>query len=241
MGENDIVKESPSRDLLAAISHELKSPITITDTIAQAVLTGLYGPVNEDIKRQLNRIHLISSRLLGTVDSVMCLEKNRAGHYAKKSEPVNIMAIATEVYDELELMVNERNQSVLFEGKSTLTEADPRLIFHILYNLLNNAIKYSPDGAEIRIVCKNKKGMGCVRIYDEAPPLSSNDKKDIFKKFSSLSIKKGLPGSTGLGLFIALQMAEAVGGWLSHHNGKRGNIFTLQVPNAKQLTIFQAG
>lgn len=228
-----------SNDLLAAASHELKTPLTVVTNIASALRGGLFGDVQPDQRQQLERIELTSQRLLQVVDGILGLEKVRNGRMSLNLQPVNLMVVSRTVVKELSVLADESMQKVIVETHSIPpVYADPVFVHQVLFNLLHNALRYSPHKSTITIRAKRQKHSVCIIVADEAPRLSKSDRGLLFEKFSPLSSRSAQPGSNGLGLYLCAGIATLLGGNLQHFPGRNGNRFHFQLPVAQQLVLF---
>ena len=101
----------------------------------------------------------------------------------------------------------------------------------IVQNLIDNAVKYSPTGAQVRVVAATDDGHVRVAVEDDGPGIPVADQKLIFEKFGRATVDGGTKPGTGLGLFIARSIAEAHGGSLEVDSAPaHGSIFTLELP-----------
>ena len=227
-------------ELLAAAAHELKTPLVIVGSIASAMDNGLYGRLSVTQKRQLRRIDLTTRRLLRVVDGLLGLEKVKGGRSNLNLEPVNMLAIIQSVVDELQPLAEDAGQKVRLQ-RQTLPPvyADHTFIYQVLFNLVHNALKYSPEGSTITITAQRDRTSINIVISDKGPRLSTDDRRSLFTKFSPLSSRSALPGSNGLGLYLASGLVALLGGQLSHHPGRDGNRFHLTLPVIEQLMLFE--
>lgn len=227
-------------ELLAAASHEIKTPLTTVSSIASALHNGLFGRLSNEQKQQLKRIELTSTRLLKVVDGLLGLEKLKEGRLELQREPVNVLAIAKAVVDELRPLAKDAKQEVrLLRTSLPPVIADQTFVHQVLFNLIHNALKYSPEGSVVTITAQLDGNIVSVIVSDQAPRLSSEDRKLLFTKFSPLSSRSAMPGSNGLGLYLASSIVTLLGGNLQHHTGKSGNRFHLRLPKSEQLVLFE--
>jgi signal transduction histidine kinase len=229
-------------NLVAAAAHELKTPLTIISTIAAGTRGGLFGTVNQEVDGQLARIEMTAARLLNVVEGLLGFEKIKAGVRSLALEPVNLTSVTRLAINELQLLADENRQeiSLLAVQQVPLVQASPQFAHQVVYNLLNNALKYSPPRSHVVITLRREGDFVCLTISDQAPVLSATDKRHIFKKFSPLSARSGLPGSNGLGLYLSRSLAVMMGGDLTHRALMRGNRFYVRLPLVEQLALFEA-
>ena len=108
---------------------------------------------------------------------------------------------------------------------------DRERLRQVVQNLVDNAVKYSPAGSEVRVSASADNGIVRVRVRDQGPGIPVDDQKLIFEKFGRSTVAGGAKAGTGLGLFIARSIAEAHGGKLDVHSTVgHGATFTLTLP-----------
>lgn len=230
-----------SNHLLSATAHELKTPLSLIRAIAVAASSGTYGVIGLELKQQLSRVEITSDRLLSIIDGLLGMEKVRAGRAELMFEPIQIFDLANTVVEELQILIKEKSQSISIESKSQMPLAMVSRLFgyQILYNLLHNAIKYSPPGSTIKVQLVSGSNSIKISVTDQAPKLKASDQNQLFSSFSPLSQKANSLGGSGLGLFISKNMAELIGGALRCRPGSGGNIFLLEMPITQQMLLFR--
>jgi signal transduction histidine kinase len=108
---------------------------------------------------------------------------------------------------------------------------DRERLRQVVQNLVDNAVKYSPAGGEVRVVAYSRDGTVRVDVHDRGPGIPPEDQRLIFEKFGRSSATGGTKPGTGLGLFIARSIAEAHGGSLEVESAPAGgSTFTLALP-----------
>lgn len=231
--------ESAHSELLAVAAHELKTPLIIINNLAAGTRGGLFGEIEPAIAQQLRRIEQTSSRLMRVVDSLLNLEKTRSGVVPLVLQPINVSAIIQAVIDELTTLAEEAHQEIVLQTpKLSPIDAEAGLTHQIIFNLVHNALKYSPPRATITISAHRDQAEVCITVADEAPPLSRADRRYIFTKFGPLSQRNPVPGSNGLGLYLVSSLTDLLGGTLTHRSHETGNRFYVRLPVTRQLNIF---
>jgi signal transduction histidine kinase len=197
------------RDLLANVSHDLRTPLTLIKGYAETVrdLTG------GDVKKRTDQLNVIvdeSDRLSALVGSVMELSRMSSG--AERPSPVRFDL--TELCDELALryedICKQNGQSFTFEGEpGCLIEADPALMERALHNLLGNALNHVGEDGYIGLkVYKTGYGMARCEVVDHGPGISPQDLPHLFDRYYRSRADAGKPG-TGLGLSITKAIFNA--------------------------------
>jgi len=230
MAERLQVNDQQRRNMLADISHELRSPITIMQGNLEGMIDGVYSPDVERLKSLYDETQVLS-RL---VDDLRTLALAESGSLQLKREPTNLGQLIQEVISGFEPQANEKNIHVqLSLGNIDSVEIDPLRIREVLRNLLANALRYTPSQGEVKIGV-TESGVGeergvTVTIQDSGVGIQSADLSHIFDRF----YKSSDSGGMGLGLSIAKYLVEAHGGkiWAESEAGHGTKIsFVIPAP-----------
>jgi signal transduction histidine kinase len=243
---NRLYRELSERksDFIANISHELRTPLTSVKGAIDYINTRLTmlksKNINCDISDVFKFLAIIGSnteRLVRMVNDTLDLEKIESGkmefHFdlLELGRVINyIIAEITPLYDTKNIVINATVDKGLY-----VCGDDDRLR-QVLTNLLTNAIKYSPEGSEIRVYGTRKDGFVEVRIEDQGKGIPPGDEERIFDKFY-----KGKDGGTGLGLAISKSIIEGHGGEIGiASNGSKGSTFyfrlkAVDIKNGQQI------
>jgi signal transduction histidine kinase len=136
-----------------------------------------------------------------------------------------------EVVAAADLAQDEVRVTAEVNGTLPRIRGDRNRLHQIVQNLVDNAVKYSPAGAEVRVTAETDDGHVRVAVSDMGPGIPLDDQKRIFEKFGRATVEGGTKPGTGLGLFIARSIAEAHGGSLEVDSTRaRGSVFTLELP-----------
>jgi len=236
-------------ELLANVSHDLRTPLTSIKGYSTTILRH-YQKLTDDEKRDfLKEIDMASDRLTELIENLLQLSKLEAGGFRMNKEPLAIDNLIANAMEDMQqkaqdnLIANamedmqQKAQGYKFALKSPkslpLVEADPRRIRQVIDNLLGNAIKYSPDGTEISVICEVDDQSLSVHVKDQGVGIAANEIDKIFERFyqaaSGTSSHKA--GGVGLGLAICKGIIEAHKGriWAQSEIGK-GSVFTFTLP-----------
>ena len=222
--------EKLHRALLNSISHDLRTPLA---SIMGAV-TGLLDEesVYDDktTKAFLEMIKEGAMRLNRLFANLLDMARLESDTLRLKKEWCDIQDIIGVTLKETEYILQGRAVRVDISSNLPLVEADFALTEHVLINLLENAVKYSPAGSDIRVEARSAGTALIVTVSDQGPSIPDREREHVFEKFYRLQYAKSMDG-TGLGLSICRGIIEAHNGtiWLDRSSGA-GNRFTFSLP-----------
>ena len=236
MAEKLELNDKQRRNMLADISHELRSPITIMQGNLEGMIDGVYSADTERLKSLYDETQILS-RL---VDDLRTLALAESGSLQLKREPTNLGLLIREVVSGFESQANEKKIKFEFQMEDVeALEIDPLRIREVLSNVVANAIRYTPSGGEIKVgvtestvpeksdaLSLSKRSVTAF-IQDSGEGIQSDDLSRIFDRF----YKSSDSGGMGLGLSIAKYLIEAHGGkiWAESEAG-RGTRVSFSLP-----------
>ncbi len=222
--------ETLKDEFIGMISHELKTPLTVViGALSTAVMQGL----PENLRRDLFHDAVIHSEMLASiVDNLLELSRQQSGRIDLHKAPTNVETIACKVVGQLRTKSAIHDVKCEFPETLPLVPADPLRVERILYNLVENAIKYSPAGGEVKTFAEQKDGFLVVGVSDQGIGIAPEKQHLLFQSFERLGAEiKGAIQGTGLGLRVCRILAEAHGGkiWVESAPGK-GSTFYFTLP-----------
>jgi signal transduction histidine kinase len=230
----DVTRESEAERmrtaLVSTVSHELRSPLTAIKGYVDSLLDG--GPWDENSEREFLEIIAASAEKLSVlVDNLLDAAKLEAGVLRMEPEPVRVERIAQQVLDHRRLLAPRHQFRLDVDPDLPLAEADPIRVEQVLSNLVDNAIKYSPDGGTVTVRITGGD-MVTVRVSDQGIGITPEDADRLFERF--FRVDNGLARSTkgvGLGLYICKSLVERQGGriWVESTPG-HGSTFAFTLP-----------
>jgi heavy metal sensor kinase len=212
-------------------SHELRTPLTAIRSVGEV---GLRGRRDDTAYREIIGSMLEEAdRLALLVDRLLTLSRADAGRGKLSSDVVDLSRLAGEVAEQLDVLADEKHQSIKVECEASPTWTGDRLVLRqALLNLVDNAIKYSPDGAQITIRVAEISHEAILEVKDTGPGIPEELQSRIFDRFYRVDESRSRNyGGTGLGLSIAKWAVEVNGGRLTleSRNGS-GSIFRIILP-----------
>ncbi len=227
-------------DFTAHVSHELRTPLTAIREGTALLLEGIPGPLTGSQREILDVVRNHSQRLFQSISSILDLSKMQAEMMDYDFTTCDLNALIENSVHAVDLIARKREIRVLtkFDPRIPMVSADERRIQQVLDNLLSNALKFSPQGGEIRVeaILSNSNSPEVeLKVSDNGPGIPREEIQNIFEHFyqSANSRVKGQQG-TGLGLAIARHIVEAHNGriWAESRPGHGAAFhFTLPVSN----------
>ena len=231
-------QEKLRANLLRAISHDLRTPLTSISGNA-GILMGNSKVLNEEKKQRLySDIYDDSMWLINLVENLLSVTRIENGTMNINVEPELIDEIIQEALLHINRRSNEYNISVNLEDELLMAKMDSRLIIQVIINIVNNAIKYTHKGTNIEIRAKKQKNMVLIEICDDGDGIEDSAKNKLFDMFFTADNNKG-DGRRGLGLGLSLckSIVQAHGGEIYVKDNKpNGTIFGFTL-NAEEVRM----
>jgi PAS domain S-box-containing protein len=215
-------------EFISLVSHELRTPMTI---ITGSLQTASSAGISREDKELLIQNAIIGAAALSAIlENLLELSRYQAGRLQLHKEPVSIPAVALTVIEKIKVQDEGRAFLTDFPDNLPPVDADPIRVERILYNLLENAAKYSPEGSEIKVFTRRGNHQIVTGVADKGVGISLEDQGRLFELFERLgrgTRSKGL----GLGLVVCKRLVEAQGGkiWVESEPGK-GSTFYFTLP-----------
>jgi signal transduction histidine kinase len=223
--------EQLRRDFVANASHELKTPVSSMLALSETLATATNDPAA--LANFLGRLQQEASRLASLVQDLLALSRLEGG--SLEHQPVRLDLVVAGEADRLRPRAGEVGLRFLLDPPSEVVvagaESDLGLMVH---NLLDNAIRYTPAGGEVRVSVAASDGHAVVRIDDTGIGIPSRDLDRVFERFYRVDEARSREtGGTGLGLSIVRHVAESHGGTAGVRSVLgAGSTFTVELPLA---------
>jgi PAS domain S-box-containing protein len=215
----------------ASMSHELRTPINAILGYSALLLDDIYGPLNEDQARGIERANHAARHLLELVNDILDLSKIEAGKVDLEVNPAAFPAVVQDLFVTVRPLADEHGSELTLESAGEVSvSTDPRRVRQILLNLLSNAIKFG-EGKPITVRCSACDDGGVeVAVSDRGRGIEPENLERIFDEFVQLSHPDQQHG-TGLGLPISRRLALLLGGSLTVESTVgEGSTFRLRLP-----------
>jgi signal transduction histidine kinase len=218
-------------DFVSLVSHELRSPMAAVIGASRTLQDRWRMLTPAQRESFLALIGDETSRLAVLVGDVLDTSRIEAGTFSYRFEEVDLGRLVDDAVESAELAQQEVRVVASVRGRLPVIRGDRARLRQVLGNLIDNAVKYSPEGGEVRVSAAAVNGAVRIAVRDEGPGIPRDQQVRIFEKFGRADVEGGSKPGTGLGLFIARSIAEAHGGSLHVSSGiEPGTTFTFSLP-----------
>jgi signal transduction histidine kinase len=221
-------------DFVATASHELRTPLAAVygavrtllrpDRVADADLDG----------RLLTMIEQESERLKGIVEQILVSSQLDRGEVRVATQRCEVRELSESVLATMRVRGSSKHTFELRAPTNVLVEADPERLRQVLLNLLDNAVKYAPDGGPIEVEVHEHEGTVAIEVADRGIGIPPDAQSRVFEKFYRVDpdMRLGVGGS-GLGLYISRELVREMGGELGvRPRSGGGSVFSVELPRA---------
>jgi signal transduction histidine kinase len=226
------------RDLVYALSHDLRTPLTAAAVTLQQALNGSYGPLPEAYREILRRSLAANDELRRLAETLLLVARYESGEQSKDRERLRVLPMVAGVVAELEPICRMRRLSCTASGSDdAFVLGDEGELRRAVMNLLANAINWTPEGGEIRaLVQRSGDDRVLIRVEDSGYGVPDERRDQLFQRLEAHDYPRRGAGS-GLGLYIARRIAESHGGTARYErNLPTGSVFILDLPAVKEQT-----
>jgi hypothetical protein len=217
--QNDITArleaEERISDFYAIVSHELRTPIAKIKSSLSVIADGEAGPISDTVRRFVEISSKSAESLWKLIENILDFKKLESGKFRLLRQRVSLAELVENVVAEFRPVANEASVELTCQCLANPhVNADGQRLVQVIENLVSNAVKFSPEGAEVTVkVLRSNSNCARVEVCDQGPGISAQDLHKLFEKFQQLeSPDRRLRGSTGLGLSVCKAIVEAHGG-----------------------------
>lgn len=191
------------QEFTANVSHELKTPLTAISGYAEMIENDIAK--GDDVKRFAGKIRTESSRMLTLIGDIIKLSKLDSDTASEVSDTVDLKKTAEECRDSLAVACKDKDIMITIIGEADPIKGNQTELYELVYNLMDNAVKYNRQGGNIDVILSGKT----IRISDTGIGIPEKDKQRIFERFYRVDKSRSkATGGTGLGLSIVKHVAE---------------------------------
>jgi PAS domain S-box-containing protein len=216
-------------EFIGLVSHELRTPMTIISGSLQSVMSPNIAP--EDARELLQNSIESAESLSAILENMLELSRYQADRLQLHLEPVKIADVTQNTIKKLKEQQAGHHYLTDIPGMLPDVKADRLRVERILFNLMENAAKYSPLESTIKVSAQKSNGMVVVKVIDEGKGISPNEQKKLFEMFERLERGERSPQGLGLGLVVCKRLVEAQNGWIKVESEPgKGSTFSFALP-----------
>lgn len=199
--------EESRREFTANVSHELKTPLTSISGFAEIIRDGIAQP--QDIQHFAGMICKESARLITLVNDILELSQLDEKQNLGQKEKVSLMPMLRDLTDSFAISAQKKNLTMKLAGDEAEVEGYPALLREMFFNLIDNAIKYTPDGGEVSVAVENTGEEIVCTVSDTGIGIPKEHQPHVFERFYRVDKSHSrATGGTGLGLAIVKHVAQ---------------------------------
>ncbi len=203
--------ERNRREFTANVSHELKTPLQGIIGSAELIENGMVKP--DDLPRFVGHIHAEAARLVTLIDDIIRLSQLDEGGELP-TEPVDLLAVSQEAAENLHDAAAARDVTVSVTGQPSVIPGVRRLLYEVVYNLCDNAIKYNRGGGRVDVTVAADAGGSSITVADTGIGIAPEHQSRVFERFYRVDKSHSkASGGTGLGLSIVKHAVQ-------YHHGR---------------------
>jgi PAS domain S-box-containing protein len=222
-------------EFIGLVSHELRTPLTVIGGCLSTLITEWNRLSPGEVQQLLQDAMFESESLSHLIENLLELSRAQAQQLSLYSEMIDIKTLLRETITKVKRQASSHQFVTSIPDELQLINADPLRIERILYNLLDNAAKYSPPGSQIKVSANAEPERLVIGVSDHGEGLSASEQARIFGPFQRLEDKRpDQARGAGLGLMVCRRLVEAHGGeiWVESKKG-RGSTFFFSLPFRK--------
>jgi two-component system sensor histidine kinase SenX3 len=223
--------EEIRNDFVANVSHELKTPVGAISLLAEAIDDAAEDEVA--VRRFAQRMHKESGRLSALVQDIIELSRLQGADVVRRGKPVDVNSVIAEAVDRNKLPAESKQIDIVVGGSVSLpVYGDRDLLMTAFRNLIDNAIRYSPEGTRVGVGVRSRDGLVQVSVTDQGPGITPEEQERIFERFYRIDAARSRQtGGTGLGLSIVKHVVSNHGGEVTvWSQAGQGSTFTVRLP-----------
>lgn len=215
--ENDELERTLSNQekFFSFISHEFKTPLTVTMSAVQAIELICKNELSDIAKKYIKKIYQSSLQQVRLVNNLLDITRADAGYLKVNKKNMDIVRMTKLIIKSILVYANEKNVNIECNpsSKEIYLGIDDEKYERILLNLLSNAIKFSPTKGNIYVNIEENNGLVSITVKDEGPGIPEDKQKVIFERFGQVnnSLTRESEG-TGIGLYIVNLLVNALSG-----------------------------
>ncbi len=231
--------EQAKAEFLSLASHQLRTPLTAVKWYIDLLRSSKSINVPDTVRTYLEKIYVGNQRMIDIVATLLNLSRLETGTLQIETRDTDMTLLVRDILDEIEPQRVAKQLTITSEIDTLhVIGSDPSLVRICIQNLLTNALRYTPQGGEVRMIgrCDEKSCM--VQVADTGVGIPAQEQHNIFSKmYRAANARKVEAKGTGLGLYMTKAFVEKLGGSIEFASIEgKGSTFTLTIPDRKQLS-----
>ena len=222
-------------EFISVIAHQLRTPLSVTKWALDILEESIGGGSDEQQQMVLKKGKESNERMIKLVDDLLNVDLHEVGKVQYNFKPTSLVELVQKVLTQIEPLALHKKITVAFDpphAELPLVPVDAEKLNAVIQNLIENALKYTPEGGMVRVVVEQKEQNILVSVQDSGIGIPKAEREHIFTKFyrGRNAVKTATEGS-GLGLYIARKVIQRHGGdiWFESEDGK-GTTFSFSIP-----------
>jgi len=228
--EQSMMRLRAIEDFNGALAHDLRVPVQGADRILELMLTGHFGELPKDLEHALKVMDDSNKELLNRLTKLINLYKVEFGEVNLEWQPTSVATLLESVLAVRIPQIEKRQLTVNVEQNDLEVFTDPFMLFEVLDELVNNAIKFATDGDTITIGFDRNGDRAAIKVSNPGQYITKDEKRNLFKKFWRGSPGKTYVATSGLGLYYCQQIMNVLEGSISCRSNPSLTTFTVRVP-----------
>ncbi len=224
--------EESRREFTANVSHELKTPLTSISGFAEIIRDGIAQP--QDIQNFAGKIYKESARLVALVNDILELSQLDEKQNLGQKECVSLMPMLRDITDGFADSAEKKNLTLTLAGDEAEVDGYPMLLREMFFNLIDNAVKYTPEGGKVSVSVENSNDQIICTVSDTGIGIPKEHQSHVFERFYRVDKSHSrATGGTGLGLAIVKHVAQTHGAQVKLLSGEgEGTTFRITLIKA---------
>ncbi|HEY9715950.1 MAG TPA: ATP-binding protein [Trichormus sp.] len=220
-------------DFMATLTHDLKNPLIGANRLLESITKGHVGEISPDIRDLLLVVHEGNAALLNMICNLLEVYRYEKDIHTLIRENTDLAKLIRKYLTEAEPLIQQRGlklETQIVDSPSPVF-ADQNAILRVVQNLIDNAIKFSPEGGLVTVKLWQDQDEAVLEVSDNGPGVAEEDKFRLFQRFWQGRMGRLHSAGTGLGLYLSRQIVEAHEGRIKYSsNDREGAIFTVSLP-----------
>jgi signal transduction histidine kinase len=231
--------ERVKTDILRLASHELRSPLTVLHGYLSLVRAGHFGEIPEPLDRIMRILERRTDEMNGLVNDMLVAARVEDAPSGAEGETVDLRSVVREAADAVMPRASGHRLRVDLPGQPVRARVDSERVALAVRNIIDNAVKYSPNGGEVLCSLSQSDGTAHIRVTDPGLGIAPEDRDKLFTRFGRVltTANSHIPG-IGLGLYFSREVARRHGGDVSLVVGQGpGSVFELTLPLEQEGSV----